>query len=288
MPRKLINGAHLYYAVYEQNGGNTTEKNTIVFLPGGAGMVDHTLYLSFWSQFKAIATLIFVDPRGCGASDDGDDKAKWLINNQAKDIYALCQSLNVKKPIIAGVSWGGYIALSYAIQYPQALGALILCNTEAKINSKYRQDKFFELGGEAARKAVADLDQRWSWTVNTLYLKTCLPFYAQKNPYTLEELAAAGRKNKKLYEQFFTKEHNTFDFMADLRNITVPVLQLIGGKDPVHPKASALETAKALTKAKLQSLVFANAGDTVYRDEPEAVSAAIRKFCLGLSVFEDE
>ena len=279
MPDIVIGDVKFHYVSYdERNEENADLQRTMVFLLGGAGMVDHTLYIEFWSRFKDIAKVIFVDLRGCGKSEDGDDPEKWTIDQQAKDVYKLCQALKIEKPIIAGVSWGGYIAQSYAIQYPDNLEALILCNTEAKVEPEYRYKKFLELGGKSAAKAVSDLDHNWSWKVNAEYLKVCLPFYAQNKPYTLEELGKAGRKNKVLYEKFFTEEHNKFDFTEKLHGIKAPVLQLAGGQDPVHPAASAKDTNKAFHSTEAKLVVFKGAGDTVYRDEPKEVEQAIRKF----------
>lgn len=276
MPRVRVKDVELFYLEIDNTHSDAAE--TLIFLPGGAGMVDHSLYKEYWAQFSDKLKVIFIDPRGCGLSDDGDNPLLWKIRNQTRDLKAFCDILGLDKPIIAGVSWGGYIALSYAALFPDSVGGLILCNTESKINSKYRKEKFLERGGEKAARAVEALDSVWSWKVNQEYLEQCLPFYALKNPYTLDELERAGRKNRDLYQQFFTDEHPVLN-ITGIEKIKCPVLQLAGTEDPVHPVKSARETFEKFSPG-IAILKEFDAGDTVYRDQPDVVAETIRNFLM--------
>lgn len=46
----------------------------------------------------------------------------------------LCDALGVVKPIGCGLSFGGFVAQSYATRYPENPGTLILLSTAAKID----------------------------------------------------------------------------------------------------------------------------------------------------------
>lgn len=81
MPMINIGDIKLYYEVY-QSGKVVAQYDkdtlTLVFLHGGPGMVDHTIYVPFWSQLSEQLQVIFVDQRGNGRSDYGDP-ALWNL-----------------------------------------------------------------------------------------------------------------------------------------------------------------------------------------------------------------
>ncbi|MCW5590424.1 MAG: alpha/beta hydrolase [Legionellales bacterium] len=271
MPYVTINDIKLhYYTIADIDD----DKPTLIFLHGGAGMADHTIYIPFWSQLSAQANVIFVDQRGCGKSEKGDPQ-KWNLTQHGKDVFLFCDALGITNPIVAGVSWGGYVALSYAIQYPKHPMALILCNTEAKVSASARYDAFLRIANADAAVAVRNFDENWNPSTNTEYFKKCLPFYAKK-AYTPEELSGCIQ-NPELWEKYMTTEHRAFDFTSKLHTITCSVLHLAGENDPVHPTSCAIETAKKIGE-NYQLKIIKDTGDPVYRDKPEETITIITEF----------
>ena len=70
---------------------------------------------------------------------------------QAKLIHDAVTHLGLRKPIIAGVSFGGPVALAYALDYPQDVGALVLIaavgNPEARHEMSDAQARLVAPGG---------------------------------------------------------------------------------------------------------------------------------------------
>lgn len=271
MPYATIGDIKLYYYTIADIDD---DKPTLIFLHGGAGMADHTIYIPFWSQLSTQVNVVFVDQRGCGKSEKGDPN-KWNLTQHGKDVCLLCEALGIKKPIVAGVSWGGYVALSYAIQHPKHPMALILCNTEAKVSPSARYDAFLRVANADAAIAVRNFDENWNPSTNIEYFKRCLPFYAKK-AYTQDELGGCIQ-NPDLWEKYMKTEHRTFDFSSKLHSITCPVLYLAGENDPVHPMSCAIETAKKMGE-NCQLEIIADTGDPVYRDKPEETITVIAEF----------
>ena len=68
MPFVTIDDIKLYYRTVDDID---IDKPVLVFLHGGAGMADHSIYVSFWSQLSSQVNVVFIDQRGCGKSEKG-------------------------------------------------------------------------------------------------------------------------------------------------------------------------------------------------------------------------
>ena len=89
MPKINIGSATLFFDIYGSKldiKTTITEKPTLLVLHGAHGLVDHTLYVEFWSQFSDIAQVIFLDQRGCGRSD-WRNKNEWNVKRWGEDVY---------------------------------------------------------------------------------------------------------------------------------------------------------------------------------------------------------
>lgn len=272
MPYVSIGDINLYYHVVGDL--DDTSKPTFIFLHGGAGLVDHSLYVPFWSHFLAQVNIVFIDQRACGRSDRGDPK-KWTLAQYGKDVDLFCKALKIKKPIVGGVSWGGYIAMSYAIQYPNEPMALVFCNTEGRVSPSARYEAFLRIANIEAAEAVKAFDENWNLSTNEKFFKTCLPFYAKKS-YTPDEFENCIQ-NTDLWTQYLSLEHGKFDFTPELFKICCPVLYLAGENDPVHPVSCAIETAEAIGDF-CELVIIKDTGAPVYRDRPEETINIISKF----------
>ena len=278
MPVVTIDDIKLYYRTVDDIDN---DKPTLVFLHGGAGMADHNIYIPFWSQFSSQVNVVFIDQRGCGKSEKGDPN-NWNLTQHGKDVFSLCEALDIQQPIVAGVSWGGYIAISHAIQYPDHLKALILCNTEAKVSPEERYKAFLRIANIEVANAVRAFDTDWNSTTNADYFRLCLPFYAKK-AYTSDELAGCIR-NPDLWARYMLTEHGKFDFTSNLYKIHCPVLHLAGENDPVHPVSCAIDTAKNIG-SNCELSIIKDTGDPVYRDRPKETVKVISGFITRICSF---
>jgi pimeloyl-ACP methyl ester carboxylesterase len=73
---------------------------------------------------------IAYDVRGLGESTVGD--GQYTLEAYVDDLFTLIRELNLNKPILCGLSMGGYIALR-AVEREQAIfSGLILCDTKSE------------------------------------------------------------------------------------------------------------------------------------------------------------
>ena len=89
------------------------ERPTIILLHGGPGF-DHTPYKQLYAPLTQIAQLVYYDHRGNGRSESGS-RERWTLDQWADDLRTLCDVLGIERPIVFGGSFGGFVALNYAL-----------------------------------------------------------------------------------------------------------------------------------------------------------------------------
>jgi proline iminopeptidase len=98
----------------------------LVLMHGGPSL-DHTTLLPLQPLADQF-TLIFYDHR-CNGRSEGAEVTSMTMDNLTADADALRQALGYDQWAVLGHSFGGNVALEYALRYPQNLSHLILMNT---------------------------------------------------------------------------------------------------------------------------------------------------------------
>lgn len=86
---------------------------------GAAADFEVSLMPQTARRFRSIA----IDRPGHGYSEAIDS---YTPDAQARMLHAALETLGVRRPVLLGFSYGGAVALSYALQYPDAVAALVL------------------------------------------------------------------------------------------------------------------------------------------------------------------
>jgi proline iminopeptidase len=93
----------------------------------GGPALDHSTLLSLQPLADQF-TLIFYDHR-CNGRSEGAEVSTMTFENLTADADALRQKLGFDQWAVLGHSFGGNVALEYALRYPQSLSRLVLMNT---------------------------------------------------------------------------------------------------------------------------------------------------------------
>ena len=112
-----VNGTNLFYA--EEGTGMPC-----LLLHGGPGL-DHHEFVPWLSPLATSARLIYLDHRGNGLSQRVSPE-QFTTDTVVEDVEALRQALGFEQIVVLGHSFGGFIALSYALAYPSAVSRLII------------------------------------------------------------------------------------------------------------------------------------------------------------------
>ncbi|MBD2543613.1 alpha/beta fold hydrolase [Planktothricoides raciborskii] len=261
-------------------GDRMKERPTAFLVHGGPGG-DHTSYKAGLSDLSQKMQLVYFDHRGQGRSARGP-KETYTLENNVEDMEALRQYLGLDKIIVIGGSYGGMVALSYAIKYPQNLSHLIVIATVSDYRFLEKAKQFIAEKGTDEQKKYAEL----LWAGNfkdeaelKAYFQVMAPLYS----VTYNPEAKNQSDNRTIYSvdainQAFGGFLRTYNILDRLHKITAPTLVIGGRHDWICPPEFSEEIAAAIPNSDLR--IFENSGHLIRVDEPQALKDAIAGFIV--------
>jgi proline iminopeptidase len=274
-----VNGVRLYFDVegpgLVPDGPSMRQRQTIVLLHGGPGF-DHSVFKPAFAALADIAQVVYLDHRANGRSEHGDP-AHWNLAQWGDDVRAFCDVLGIEKPVVYGVSFGGFVAQSYATRHPGHPGKLVLASTAARVDWPAVFDAFERIGGPQARELaraywLAPTDER-----RRAYREKCYPLYYARPGADTDALARAVVHDT-VSQHFVTREFHQMDFRAGLSAVACPTLVMAGDRDPITPMAFSETIVAHLPPALVQFERFADCGHGVVRDAPDRHFEVLRAF----------
>lgn len=107
--------------------------NVLLCLNGGPGLPCDYLRESHSCLADNGYRVVAFDQLGTGASDRPTDAALWTVERYVGEVESVRSALGLGKVHLLGHSWGGWLAIEYALAHPEALQSLILESTVADI-----------------------------------------------------------------------------------------------------------------------------------------------------------
>ena len=107
------------YKVWTKKIGSSPVK--VLLLHGGPG-VSHE-YLEALESFlpQAGIEMYYYDQLGCNNSDQPDDPGLWTLDRYTTEVEEVRRGLGLEHFVLYGHSWGGILAIEYALHYQQHL-----------------------------------------------------------------------------------------------------------------------------------------------------------------------
>jgi proline iminopeptidase len=121
------------YKVWTKRVGEGPLK--VLLLHGGPGFSHE--YLEAMESFlpQAGIEMYYYDQLGCNNSDQPDDLSLWTLERYTHEVEAVRSGLKIDNFVLYGHSWGGILALEYALKYPQHLRGVVISNMSAGMKS---------------------------------------------------------------------------------------------------------------------------------------------------------
>lgn len=279
---KNIFGLRIYYKLYK---GNTNRK--LMVLHGGPGGThDYLIPLADLANYGI--TVLFYDQFGCGRSDDPDDPSKYVIDYGIEEAEEMRrQVFGDEKVVLLGHSYGGALAIAYALKYQDNLKGLIISSGLSSVPLTVREmRRLINEMPEEYRRAIEKYEAVGDYN-NPEYKKAVEYFYRQ-HLLRMDEYPEPVRKTfeyiekRKTYlimngpnEFTITGTIKDWDVTDQLWKIRVPTLITVGRYDEVTPTVAEV-LHKNIKGSTL--VIFENSSHMAMWEERDKYLQVIRGF----------
>ena len=120
--RVRVPGGEIWYVMAE----GECAKHPLIGLHGGPGFTHD--YLECLLELAPERTVVLYDQLGSGNSAGPTETSLWTRERFVEELEALREALGFKCVHLLGHSWGGALAVSYAIAFPQRVAGLFLAS----------------------------------------------------------------------------------------------------------------------------------------------------------------
>lgn len=282
--RAALRGTEIYFDVegpgLVPDGDRMVELPVVVALHGGPG-ADHSSFKPVLSGLVGRAQVVYVDHRGCGRSARGP-RETYTLENNVEDLEALRRHLGLSRIAVLGVSYGGMVALAYAVTYPAAVSHLIVACTAA--SHRFLEDARANLAAAGTPEQQRVAERLWAGSFEDEeqlieYFEVMGPLYSRR--FDLD--GARARLGRRIFSPEAINEGfggflRTYDLTARLDDITAPTLVIAGRHDWICPPRHAEEIAAGIDGADLR--IFEHSNHQVLVDEPRAFIDVVRGFLV--------
>jgi proline iminopeptidase len=254
----------------------------LLLMHGGPG-ADHWAMASF-KRCADQFTVVLYDHR-CNGRSTGAPVESMTWENLTADADALRQRLGFERWAVLGHSFGGHVALEYALRYPNSLSHLILL--DAGGDSRWSLENAPKiLAGRGFSPKTVRLARRWfnGQVPPNRFVPTLMRLGSAYNPHeSLVQLVRGmidGQWQSKVRPEAltFAGQHllKGWTVMDRLGEIKVPTLVMAGRDDFVFPPEHQAQLAAGIPNARLR--IIERAGHNPQEERPEEVFAALRDF----------
>lgn len=263
-----VNGLRIHYVDW---GGNGKPLVMVHGLDRVARTFDH-LAVRLSPAYRVIA----IDMRGHG--DSGwDPQGRYLVEDHVGDLEGVVQQLGLRDLVLWGNSTGGRVVQVFAGKHPELVSHVISEDVgperPRQIADNYAKRVQQEQAGWASQEELlAQLEKtnpRMSLTVLEPYVR-----YGTKK-------RADGRIEWKRDPQL-VKGFVATDLWRFVRNITSPILYIVGGRSNIVPPETQDELKKTLPNAQL--ITVADVGHYPSDEKPDEVMRIVTRFLAGEKV----
>lgn len=222
--------------------------------------------------------VVVFDARGSGESEGS---GTFSHEQWAADLDALREWAGAETVAMAGGSYGGFMAMEYAIRYPDRVEALVLRDTSADNGNAHLarenalasdrvtvdMEKFDRIDRGEVRD---DDDLRDCW-------REILPLYDfVYDPAAVDRKVEATPYRYEAHNYAFSVNLPGYDLKPLLPQITAPTLVTVGRTDWITPVACSETIVDLIPDARLA--VFEKSGHSPQIEEAEAWTATVRAF----------
>jgi proline iminopeptidase len=253
----------------------------LLLMHGGPG-ADHWSLLPF-RRLSDELRLVFYDHR-CNGRSIGAPVQTMTWANLTADADALRAKLGIERWAVLGHSFGGMVALEYALRYPESLSHLILLDTGGdnwwpSVNGPR------VLARRGYSPSTVRLAQRFfngrirPREMQLGLLRFGSAYYYRPNPLSIVREMFYERHTRVRPEALIQGQGQLtkgWSVMDRLEEIQAPTLVIAGRDDFLFPVEHQLALAAGLPSSTLE--LIERAGHNAHSERPDEVMDAVRRF----------
>lgn len=226
-------------------GDSPDGRPPVLLLHGGPGCT-HECFECFESHLpQAGYTFYYYDQLGSYFSDQPEDRSLWNVERFREEVEEVRQALGLANFYLYGQSWGGMLAMEYALKYQDRLKAVVISNMTASIPSYVKHIN--ELRERMPADVVAMMrrceaeerfdDPEYQKNLTELYNRHLCRVVPWPEPLArmFTHMADAVYNTMQGNNEFVvTGNFAKWDRWADIHQIRVPALLLVGRHDTMR------------------------------------------------------
>jgi len=222
--------------------------------------------------------VVAFDARGSGRSEGNGPftHEQWVA-----DVEGLREWLGAERFVIAGGSYGGFIAMEYAVRHPERLLAMVLRDTSAD----HANEEMARANALASARVDLDLGKfariMDGSTRDNADLRDCwaeiLPLYDHVyDPESVQRKVEETTYRYETHNWAFTHNMPSYDIKSALDAVTCPTLVTVGRGDWITPVACSDTIASLIADSRLE--VFESSGHSPQIEEADKFQNLVRQF----------
>jgi len=268
-----INGNHLAVEVLGPEGAPV-----IITHHGAPGLGSRAEPRASFGRLADEYRVVVFDARGSGQSEG---EGVYSHEQWAADIDGLREWIGAEKIVMAGGSYGGFMAMEYALRYPERVAAIVLRDTSPDNSNAHLARE----NALASDRVTIDMEKFDRIDVGQVYddedLKECwreiLPLYDfVYDPEATERKVQATPYRYRAHNYAFSVNLPNYDLKPRLHEIGVPTLITVGRTDWITPVSCSQTIADLIPDSEM--VVFEKSGHSPQIEEAEAWTTTVRTF----------
>lgn len=250
-------------------GGNFS-KPVLILIHGFSGEKDNWAMIA--PELKQHFHIIAPDLPGFGENERRSDLG-FDNESQTRRFHDFVKALGVKRPHLAGNSMGGWIALRYAMEYPDELSSLILIDSAGVLGAEESELQILAADESYNPLLVADVEDS----------ERFLSFVSHNPPRIPRRLRPAFHADAIKYREqldaifwIIAREMRDGALNDRLHEVRAPTLLIWGRHDRVIDVSCAATIQAAIAGSK--AVILEDVGHVPMVEAPKETAAAIRDF----------
>jgi proline-specific peptidase len=255
----------------------------LIVLHGGPGL-DHHMFADYLDPLADRYRLLLVDQRAQGRSERAP-KETWTLTQMSDDVSALAGALRLDRYAVLGHSYGAFVALQHAVDYPSDAAQTVVSDGLPSVS--YMRDLQATLDAFEPVELREQVAASWAKEVDVRTPEEAAQLLDDQLPYHFADpldprIAEYARKiagmvaSPDVLRHFAASEYGGIDVEDILDRVTHPVLVISGRHERTCPVEGAEAMAKGLPDAEL--VILEGSAHMGFVEENEEYVRAVGEF----------